>query len=118
MVPELSQASSAATPAPAKAKVSLSLVTAGSVVCRLDSQTEGARLSRNESNFIACMFGAGVMVALASRSVLPLLAMLEFSSLAGSGVIVDAEEDLEKVLARGPRCVSLSSAEKQVSSKL
>jgi hypothetical protein len=34
---------------------------------------------------------------------LALLAILEFSSLIGSGVIVDAEEDLEKVLARGPR---------------
>jgi hypothetical protein len=49
---------------------------------------------------------------------LALLAILEFSSLAGSGLIVDAEEDLEKVLARGPRCVSLSSAEKRVSLKL
>jgi hypothetical protein len=48
---------------------------------------------------------------------LALLAILEFSSLAGSGAIVEAEEDLEKVLARGPRCVSLSSIEKRVSSK-
>ena len=40
---------------------------------------------------------------------LPLLAMLAFSSLAPSGVIVEAEGDLEKVLARGARCVSLSS---------
>jgi hypothetical protein len=49
---------------------------------------------------------------------LALLAILDFSSLAGSGVIVDAEGDLEKVLARGPRCVSLSSAEKRVSLRL
>lgn len=36
-----------------------------------------------------------------------LLAMLAFSSL--SLVIVEVEGDREKVLARGPRCVSLSS---------
>jgi hypothetical protein len=35
-----------------------------------------------------------------------LLAMLAFSSL--SLVIVEVEGDREKVLARGPRCVSLS----------
>jgi len=38
-----------------------------------------------------------------------LLAMLAFSSFAVSPVIVDVEGDREKVLARGPRCVSLSS---------
>jgi len=46
---------------------------------------------------------------------LALLAILDCSSLAVSGVIVDDEEDLEKVLARGPRCVSLSSGKKHVS---
>jgi hypothetical protein len=49
---------------------------ASSGVCCLESQTEGAKLSRDESNFIAAMFGAGIMVSLASRSVLPLLAMI------------------------------------------
>ena len=39
--------------------------------------------------------------------VMELLAMLAFSSL--SLVIVEVEGDREKVLARGPRCVSLSS---------
>jgi hypothetical protein len=38
-----------------------------------------------------------------------LLAMLAFSSFAVSPVIVDVEGDREKVLASGPRCVSLSS---------
>lgn len=37
------------------------------------------------------------------------LARLDFSSLAESVVMVAVEGDLEKVLARGPRCVSLSS---------
>jgi hypothetical protein len=43
---------------------------------------------------------------------LALLDILAFSSLAASGVMVEAEGDLEKVLAKGPRCVSLSSAKK------
>lgn len=34
---------------------------------------------------------------------------LAFSSFAESPVIVDVEVEREKVLARGPRCVSLSS---------
>lgn len=41
-------------------------------------------------------------------------AMLAFSSL-GSGVIVDVEVEREKVFARGPRCVSLSSTPERVS---
>jgi len=38
------------------------------------------------------------------------LDILIFSSLVESGVIVDVEGERENVLARGPRCVSLSSA--------
>jgi hypothetical protein len=38
-----------------------------------------------------------------------LLAILDFSSLAESGVIVEEEGDRENVLARGPRCVSFNS---------
>jgi hypothetical protein len=41
-----------------------------------------------------------------------LLAMPDFSS---SGVIVEVEVDREKVLARGARCVSLSSNSQRVS---
>lgn len=41
---------------------------------------------------------------------LGLLAMLAFSSLAESAGRVDADGEREKVLASGPRCVSLSSA--------
>jgi len=38
-----------------------------------------------------------------------LFAMLSFSSFAESGMMVDVEVEREKVLASGPRCVSLSS---------
>ena len=44
-----------------------------------------------------------------------LLAKLAFSSL--SLVIVEVEGDREKVLARGPRCVSLSSVVNVLSAK-
>ena len=40
---------------------------------------------------------------------------LGFSSLAGSFVIVEVEGEREKVLARGPRCVSFSSGGRYVS---
>lgn len=46
-----------------------------------------------------------------------LLAMLAFSSLAVSPVMVDVEGEREKVLARGPRCVSLSSRGQSVSNQ-
>lgn len=44
-----------------------------------------------------------------SLMLLALLATLTLSSFAESVVMVDAEGDREKVLARGPRCVSFSS---------
>lgn len=47
-----------------------------------------------------------VPMPLSLRDELPMLA---FSSLAESPVIVDVDGDREKVLARGPRWVSLSS---------
>lgn len=42
-------------------------------------------------------------------SFVELLARLDFSSFARSGVMVAAEGEREKVFARGARCVSLSS---------
>lgn len=47
-----------------------------------------------------------------------LLAMLAFSSFAVSPVIVDVEVEREKVLARGPRCVSLSSRGRDLSASI
>jgi hypothetical protein len=44
-----------------------------------------------------------------SLMLLALLVTLAFSSFAESDVMVEAEGDREKVLARGPRCVSFSS---------
>ena len=73
MVRKFAQAARSAT-SPAKAKVPLSLSE------RQDgwfpTLTEGASLQKELNRVIAAMFGSGVMVALASRSVLPLLAVI------------------------------------------
>lgn len=50
-----------------------------------------------------------------SLMLLALLATLALSSFAESVVMVEAEGDRENVLARGPRCVSLSSVSTKAS---
>jgi len=70
--------------------------------------TEGSGLC-NDSNIPMPLSFVGVEVLVV------VLVMLAFSSFAVSPIMVDVEGEREKVLARGPRCVSLSSRGKCVS---